>query len=305
LPNGRTRTEQLMSDDTWQELDTSAPPAPKATGTGSKVYETLDANGHVQFELVKDNQLPTGKPKGDGVGKIEAGRIEMINNAANDAITALSQIQSLPIAAQVMPLFNSADAKKGVFTENTKKYLANKISEETAQIYRSIASGLALDAAKVKAGGMFVNQKVIDELNKGIVVQAGETEGTAMFKLAEAARRLYSSLATMTRGTPEQIEVRDALADYLKENFPDPNLILSAQTGIKYTPTPDVLHAIREKRKGDNKQASTPVQNTQPPQGKQPQTAHEWYVYRWNNAKNNPALQKKLTEEARRMGIAK
>jgi hypothetical protein len=40
-------------------------------------------------------------------------------------------------------------------------------------------------------------------------------------------------------------------------------------------------------------------------QGKQPQTPHEWYVYRWNNAKNNPALQKKLTEEARRMGIAK
>ena len=305
LPNGRTRTEQLMSDDTWQELDTSAPPAPKSTGTGSKVYETLDANGHVQFELVKDNQLPTGKPKGDGVGKIEAGRIEMINNAANDAITALSQIQSLPIAAQVMPLFNSADAKKGVFTENTKKYLANKISEETAQIYRSIASGLALDAAKVKSGGMFVNQKVIDELNKGIIVQAGETEGTAMFKLAEAARRLYSSLATMTRGTPEQIEVRDALADYLKENFPDPNLILSAQTGIKYTPTPDVLHAIREKRKGGNGQASTPAQNTQPPQGKQPQTAYEWYVYRWNNAKNNPALQKKLTEEARKMGIVK
>ena len=305
LPNGRTRTEQLMSDDTWQELDTSAPPAPKATGTGSKVYETLDANGHVQFELVKDNQLPTGKPKGDGVGKIEAGRIEMINNAANDAITSLSQIQSLPIAAQVLPLFNSADAKKGVFSENMKKFMANKVSEESAQIYRSIASGLALDAAKVKSGGMFVNQKVIDEITKGIIVQAGETEGTAMFKLAEAARRLYSSLATMTRGTPEQIEVRDALADYLKENFPDPNLILSAQTGIKYTPTPDVLHAIREKRKGDNKQASTPVQNTQPPQGKQPQTAHEWYVYRWNNAKNNPALQKKLTEEARRMGIAK
>ena len=280
-------------------------PIPKTTGTGSKVYETLDANGHVQFELVKDNQLPTGKPKGDGVGKIEAGRIEMINNAANDAITSLSQIQSLPIAAQVLPLFNSADAKKGVFSENMKKFMANKVSEESAQIYRSIASGLALDAAKVKSGGMFVNQKVIDEITKGIIVQAGETEGTAMFKLAEAARRLYSSLATMTRGTPEQIEVRDALADYLKENFPDPNLILSAQTGIKYTPTPDVLHAIREKRKGDNKQASTPVQNTQPPQGKQPQTAYEWYVYRWNNAKNNPALQKKLTEEARRMGIAK
>jgi hypothetical protein len=301
----KTIYERKMSDGTWVKLAEDAPPAPKATGTGSKVYETLDANGHVQFELVKDNQLPTGKPKGDGVGKIEAGRIEMINNAANDAITSLSQIQSLPIAAQVLPLFNSADAKKGVFSENMKKFMANKVSEESAQIYRSIASGLALDAAKVKSGGMFVNQKVIDEITKGIIVQAGETEGTAMFKLAEAARRLYSSLATMTRGTPEQIEVRDALADYLKENFPDPNLILSAQTGIKYTPTPDVLHSIREKRKGGNGQASTPAQNTQTSQGKQPQTAYEWYVYRWNNAKNNPALQKKLTEEARRMGIAK
>ena len=304
LPNGRTRTEQLMSDDTWQELDTSAPPAPKATGTGSKVYETLDANGHVQFELVKDNQLPTGKPKGDGVGKIEAGRIEMINNAANDAITSLSQIQSLPIAAQVLPLFNSADAKKGVFSENMKKFMANKVSEESAQIYRSIASGLALDAAKVKSGGMFVNQKVIDEITKGIIVQAGETEGTAMFKLAEAARRLYSSLATMTRGTPEQIEVRDALADYLKENFPDPNLILSAQTGIKYTPTPDVLHSIREKRKGGNGQASTPAQNTQTSQGKQPQTAREWYLYRFEQAKT-PETRKKLTDEYIKMGSPK
>ena len=294
----------INTDGSRTEIGKYNPPAQKSTGTGSKVYETLDANGHVQFELVKDNQLPTGKPKGDGVGKIEAGRIEMINNAANDAITALSQIQSLPIAAQVMPLFNSADAKKGVFTENTKKYLANKISEETAQIYRSIASGLALDAAKVKSGGMFVNQKVIDELNKGIVVQAGETEGTAMFKLAEAARRLYSSLATMTRGTPEQIEVRDALADYLKENFPDPNLILSAQTGIKYTPTPDVLHAIREKRKGDNKQASTPAQNTQTSQGKQPQTAREWYLYRFEQAKT-PETRKKLTDEYIKMGSPK
>jgi hypothetical protein len=109
----------------------------------------------------------------------------------------------------------------------------------------------------------------------------------------------------MTRGTPEQIEVRDTLADYLKENFPDPNLILSAQTGIKYTPTPDVLHSIREKRKGGNGQDSTPAQNTQPPQGKQPQTAREWYVYRWNNAKNNPALQKKLTDEYIKMGSPK
>lgn len=302
LPNGRTRTEQLMSDDTWEELDTSAPPAPKSTG--SKVYETLDKDGHVQFELVKDNELPTGKPKGDGVGKIEASRIEMINNAANDAITSLSQIQSLPIAAQVLPLFNSADAKKGVFSENMKKYLANKVSEESAQIYRSIASGLALDAAKVKAGGMFVNQKVIDEITKGIVVQAGETEGTAMFKLAEAARRLYSSLATMTRGTPEQIEVRDALADYLKENFPDPNLILSAQTGIKYTPTPDVLHSIREKRKGGNEPDKNTSQPTQTPQGKQPQTTREWYLYRWNNAKT-PEARKKLTDEYIKIGSPK
>ncbi len=109
----------------------------------------------------------------------------------------------------------------------------------------------------------------------------------------------------MTRGTPEQIEVRDALADYLKENFPDPNLILSAQTGIKYTPTPDVLHSIREKRKGGNKQNTPPTQNAQEPQGKQPKTIREWYLYHFEQAKNNPTRQKKLTEEYIKMGSPK
>ena len=58
LPNGRTRTEQLMSDDTWQELDTSAPPAPKAekTPSGDLVQTT---NG---WEFVPKGQIPKGAP---------------------------------------------------------------------------------------------------------------------------------------------------------------------------------------------------------------------------------------------------
>ena len=58
LPNGRTRTEQLMSDDTWQELDTSAPPAPKAEKTPSgDLVQT--ANG---WEFVPKGQVPKGAP---------------------------------------------------------------------------------------------------------------------------------------------------------------------------------------------------------------------------------------------------
>jgi len=58
LPNGRTRTEQLMSDDTWQELDTSAPPAPKAEKTPSgDLVQT--ANG---WEFVPKGQIPKGAP---------------------------------------------------------------------------------------------------------------------------------------------------------------------------------------------------------------------------------------------------
>jgi hypothetical protein len=33
--------------------------------------------------------------------------------------------------------------------------------------------------------------------------------------------------------------------------------------------------------------------------------AYQLYVQHWNNAKNNPALQKKLTDRAREMGIVK
>ena len=58
LPNGRTRTEQLMSDDTWQELDTSAPPAPKAEKTPSgDLVQTV--NG---WEFVPKGQVPKGAP---------------------------------------------------------------------------------------------------------------------------------------------------------------------------------------------------------------------------------------------------
>ena len=58
LPNGRTRTEQLMSDDTWQELDTSAPPAPKTEKTPSgDLVQT--ANG---WEFVPKGQVPKGAP---------------------------------------------------------------------------------------------------------------------------------------------------------------------------------------------------------------------------------------------------
>ena len=301
LGYGKTLKERKMSDGTWEKLGESTPPA-QTSPKGPKLYETLDDKGHLRFELVPEGQLPKGKPKGEGVGKIEAGRVEMINNAANDAITALSQIQSLPIASQVLPVFNSADAKKGIFNENLKKLLSNQITEETAQIYRAIASGLALDAAKVKSGGMFVNQKVIDEISKGIIVQAGETEGVALFKLAESARRLYSSLSTMTRGTPEQIEVRNKLADYLKENFPDPNLILAARTGTKYTPTPDVLHSIRQSENEGNGTKPAPSKSAT---ANQPKTPYDWYVLRWNQAKNDPALQKKLTDAARAKGIVK
>lgn len=58
LPNGRTRTEQLMSDDTWQELDTSAPPAPKEDKAPSgDLVQT--ANG---WEFVPKGQIPKGAP---------------------------------------------------------------------------------------------------------------------------------------------------------------------------------------------------------------------------------------------------
>ena len=124
---------------------------------------------------------------------------------------------------------------------------------------------------------------VAKEIMKSIVTGGGGVE----------ERQELSKLMDKAQ-SPEQLRgVVDTYYELMKAQ--QENLIIQRDAaGLSRSSLPDYTkHSADEGKKPTGNQV------------KQPQTPYEWYVYRWNNAKNNPALQKKLTEEARRMGIAK
>ena len=154
LPNGRTRTEQLMSDDTWQELDTSAPPAPKAEKTPSgDLVQT--ANG---WEFVPKGQIPKGAPLPTAASR----PTEDENKATQWAVQAQYATDNM------VRIFgaNPNAAKQGFVESYLPESFANYIRTADRQQFQQAASSFAEAALRAATG-------------------AGVTESEARQKIAE------------------------------------------------------------------------------------------------------------------------
>lgn len=154
LPNGRTRTEQLMSDDTWQELDTSAPPAPKAEKTPSgDLVQT--ANG---WEFVPKGQIPKGAPLPTAASR----PTEDENKATQWAVQAQYATDNM---ARIFGA-NPNAAKQGFVESYLPESFANYIRTADRQQFQQAASSFAEAALRAATG-------------------AGVTESEARQKIAE------------------------------------------------------------------------------------------------------------------------
>ncbi len=154
LPNGRTRTEQLMSDDTWQELDTSAPPAPKAEKTPSgDLVQT--ANG---WEFVPKGQIPKGAPLPSAANRPS----EDENKATQWAVQAQYATDNM---ARIFGA-NPKAANQGFIESYLPESFANYIRTADRQQFQQAASSFAEAALRAATG-------------------AGVTESEARQKIAE------------------------------------------------------------------------------------------------------------------------
>ena len=154
LPNGRTRTEQLMSDDTWQELDTSAPPAPKAEKTPSgDLVQT--ANG---WEFVPKGQIPKGAPLPTAASRPS----EDENKATQWAVQAQYATDNM---AKIFGA-NPKAANQGFIESYLPESFANYIRTADRQQFQQAASSFAEAALRAATG-------------------AGVTESEARQKIAE------------------------------------------------------------------------------------------------------------------------
>jgi len=154
LPNGRTRTEQLMSDDTWQELDTSAPPAPKTEKTPSgDLVQTV--NG---WEFVPKGQVPKGAPLPSAANR----PTEDENKATQWAVQAQYATDNM---AKIFGA-NPKAANQGFIESYLPESFANYIRTADRQQFQQAASSFAEAALRAATG-------------------AGVTESEARQKIAE------------------------------------------------------------------------------------------------------------------------
>lgn len=219
LPNGRTRTEQLMSDDTWQELDTSAPPAPKEDKT------ELTTAQKATFE----NQL-RNEYRADSKTFLELKRqTAIIRNSLNDPSAA----GTLSAATAYMKMLDPGSVVRE--SELGMAMQATGALDRLNNYFHTLEVGKTLTATQKEDFGRLAGQYM-----------------EAADQAQENLNKTYTEIAVRNKLTPENI--------------------------IMFKP---------DKKPTDN------------------QGAYQLYVQHWNNAKNNPALQKQLTDRARKMGIVK
>lgn len=299
LPNGRTRTEQLMSDDTWQELDTSAPPAPKAEErpsnyfpndglTGDEFLATLPKSEQSRILAIATARAklpsyqamrrdPTVARLVEGLYKAFPDYDETqfaIRQGAGKAFAYGKQGDKLrSFGTAVQHIETLLDIAKGLSTGDMKRVnmVANLFGKETGS-----APPVTMEA---------VQQLVADEILASIVPGAGGVEERLQLAKKLSGNNSYDVLKQVTERFQEMMK---AQAGNLKRQAEYGGVDTSKM--FDYT-----KHSADEGKKPTGNQV------------KQPQTPYEWYVLHWNDAqkKGDKVRMQKLTEEARRMGIAK
>lgn len=165
------------------------------------------------------------------------------------------------------------DIAKGLSTGDMKRVnmVANLFGKETGS-----APPVTMEA---------VQQLVADEILASIVPGAGGVEERLQLAKKLSGNNSYDVLKQVTERFQEMMK---AQAGNLKRQ--------AEYGGVDTSKMPDYTkHSADEGKKPTGNQV------------KQPQTPYEWYVLHWNDAqkKGDKVRMQKLTEEARRMGIAK
>jgi hypothetical protein len=214
LPNGRTRTEQLMSDDTWQELDTSAPPAPKEDKAPSgDLIQT--ANG---YEFVPKGKMPKGAPivkkpeSPSGEESSSAGyafRMGEANKIITDFETNKKGLPSyIPSMASGVPIIGD--------------YLENVTQNEYQQLYRNAALAWIRAKLRDESGATIQDVESTNEYKtyfpvmgdtKAKIIQKAKlreiAEAEMMLKAGKASTKLEETRKNYNAKQPIKIKTRE------------------------------------------------------------------------------------------------
>ena len=288
LGNGKTRTERKLSDGTWENLGESSQKDVKPIEEPAPEFsEAAINNAAARYNI--DGTLP---PMGMGKGGATA-RSLILNRAAELAGNTSGTDQ------RVAQLTTKADTSTLLQLRKTKTMI--KAFEEMANKNADIA--LEMSDKVDRSGTPVVNRWFLAANNK----IAGDVD-TATFNTA--VNVFANEYAKIMSGSMGNTPVSDSARKEAHE------ILNTAQTPAQLRANIKLLQremqnrikglddSERELLKGMRGSSSDAKKD----EGKKPtdnQGAYQLYVQHWNAAKNNPALQKKLTDRAREMGIVK
>ena len=285
LGNGKTRTERKLSDGTWENLGESSQKDVKPIEEPAPEFsEAAINNAAARYNI--DGTLP---PMGMGKGGATA-RSLILNRAAELASNTSGTDQ------RVAQLTTKASASTLLQLKKTKTMI--KAFEEMANKNADIA--LEMSDKVDRTGTPVINRWILAGNNK----LAGDVD-TATFNTAvnvfanEYAKIMSGSMGNTPVSDSARKEAHEILNTaqtpaQLKANIK----LLQREMKNRITGLDDSEQALLKSMRGgsDSNKQQTPTDN---------QSAYQLYVQHWNAAKNNPALQKQLTDRAREMGIAK
>jgi hypothetical protein len=159
----------------------------------------------------------------------EKGTVTAVLGAAGEATRGLEQALKMPVNARMGAFANLHD---GTVIDALTKTGTNALTPEQVQLYTSNMGGMALEASRVitLGAGKSANESTIRELQKALVPQQGDTEYTAMYKIATAASIIRNRLEYLPEIPETRGKQRGQLDKLMKalDAVPEPDEILQA-----------------------------------------------------------------------------
>lgn len=142
----------------------------------------LEALRQEEIDRKRRSDAEKDKKRQDGLGNRMEVMLDRIVRAGNEAATAAQNIMELPISSST-GLFGSARAG-GSLLDSSKSVLANKVTSQDVQTYKTLIAGVKRNLAAIEASGLAPSGSLTEAMG-AVEIQEGDTYVTKLRKMAE------------------------------------------------------------------------------------------------------------------------
>lgn len=146
---------------------------------------------------------------------------ERVLVSAKEAAAALGNIVDLPMTINA-PFWKGGSAQGPSILDASREYLSNKVTDQDAQAYNVMTSGLQRSLASIEAAGMRPPGSLSNQM-EAVIIKPGDTQLTKLSKLAETRQIVEQGVSVVSSDpavTPALKEQADEAVAAVKAAVP-------------------------------------------------------------------------------------